>query len=177
GALRVGLRLLDVLHAADQQAGGGDGVSARLDLDADGAACRRRQPRGRLDQQRAEAAEIVARRARAIRVRDAAAQVHRLDVGELRERVRDQLDEAAQVVIELAYVRAGADVGVQLDDRQLGRLGALAQRQQVLVPDAVLRRRTAGVTRLHVAVAEARVHAYCDRSAVPGAAQLVDHGG
>ena len=76
-----------------------------------------------------------------------------------------------------SHARAGAEVGVNRDDRQLGRGGARAQRRQRLVPDAVLGRRAAGVARLDVAVAEARVHAHRDRPGVAGAAQLVDHPG
>ena len=110
-------------------------------------------------------------------MRDAAAQVDRLDVGELGEPRRDHADEAAEVLVELLDARAGAEVGVNRDDRQLGGGGARAQRAERLVPDAVLRRRAAGVARLDVAVAEAGVHAHGDRAGVARAVQLVDHAG
>ena len=75
-------------------------------------------------------------------------------------------------------LRPGADVRVQRDDGQLRRRPpAGAPPARVLVPDAVLRRRAAGVARLHVAVAEAGVDAHRDRPAVAGAAQLADHPG
>ena len=46
---------------------------------------------------------------------------------------------------------------------------------QIAGPDAVLRRRAAGVAGLHVAVAEAGVHPDRDGAAIAGAAQLVHH--
>ena len=174
-ALGVAHRLLEILHPADQQAGRRHRVASRLDLDADGPPSRRRQPLGRLHQHRAVPTEVVGRRVRSIRVGDATAQVHRLDVAEVRQDGREQVDELAHVLVELANGRPGADVRVQRHDAELGVGGARAQRRQLIVPDAVLRRGPARVARLHVPVAEPRVHAGGDGALVAGAAQLVEH--
>jgi len=74
-------------------------------------------------------------------VRQAAAQVHGLDVGESRQEAGVDVDELAHVLVELAHLGARADVRVQRRDGQLRSGRALAQRAQRFVPHAVLRRR------------------------------------
>lgn len=95
----------------------------------------------------------------AVIVRDAAAEAHS---GELRE-VRDQFAELErkprEIFVQLLKFRPAADVRVQhRDAHPRGECGVL-HRDQVTMPDAVLRGRPAGVAGVHMAVTEAGIHA------------------
>jgi hypothetical protein len=108
-------------------------------------------------------------------VRQPAAQVHRLHVGEVGQQLGVEVHQPSHVRVELAQFGPGADVGVQLHHRQLGLGGLGSGGHHVGVPDPVLRGRTAGVHRLDVPMAKPRVHPQGDRPAVAGVAQLPDH--
>ena len=89
--------------------------------------------------------------------------------------VAEELDQLAHVVVELARSAVRCRRARAARRSAAWRRRPAASAASVLVPDAVLRGRAAGVARLHVPVAEARVDAQGDRTAVAGAAQLVDH--
>src|ERR1019366_1907187 len=96
--------------------------------------------------------------------------------GKTRQNAGEEVDQLARVAVEFARIRPGADVRVQRDDLQAsGRSHRARVRQNgIFVPDAVLRRGTAGIAGLDVSVAEAGIRAHRDRAAVAGGRKLGD---
>src|SRR5262249_28671050 len=127
-----------------------------------------------LDEEVVEGPERELLGVRAVGVGDAAAEVHRLDAGEVRQQCTEDIPQARHVLIELADLRARAYMRMQSDNGEARGRRERHSGRDVLVPDAVLRGRSTRVASLDVAVAEARVDAHRDGTLVAGLDELAD---
>jgi hypothetical protein len=71
-------------------------------------------------------------------VRNAAAEAHAREVGEVLHQVAKLHGETREVFVQLGKLRATADVRVQHGDRKASLLRGLFHGEQVAVPDTVL---------------------------------------
>ena len=175
GTLRVSACALDVVNPAHQSACARHRVATGLDLDPNRAARGPDEATDRIRKHWPVPREIISWLVRPVGVRDASAEIHRVRVGESGQDGLEEVHQFAHVLVELARLRAGADMRMESHDGQPGRGGCLAQLLEVLVPHPMLGRGTASVACLNMAVAETGVGTHGNRATVADGCKLPEH--